>query len=143
MKKIFRNLILATAVVTIACSFSPAPSNTSNVLPLIEDSPVGGAYLVFAGQRGGEVSVNDFKGQQELQVDGCAKGSKIFKYSLHITSNGKTTVMKANSNKLTDDMIGKLAGLSKGDEFVFKNMQAYLPNGKDVVDVHGWKYVIV
>ncbi len=143
MKKIIRNLSVAVAALMLTCSFTAAPTSFNATITSFEETPIGGAYLVFAGKRGGEVSTTDFKNQKELAVDGCAKGSKIFQFTLHITAGGKTTTMRTNSNKLTDDMVGKLEKLNRGDEFEFKNMKAYLPNGKDVVDVHGWKYTIV
>lgn len=39
-------------------------------------------------------------------------------------------------------MIAQMKSLSKGDSFEFQNTKAYLPNNKDVVDVHGKKFIV-
>lgn len=56
--------------------------------------------------------------------------------TIHITKAGKTSKLSNRSNALTSEMLAALKSLSKGDEFEFSNTKAYLPNGKDVVDVH-------
>lgn len=40
-------------------------------------------------------------------------------------------------------MIAQLKSLSKGDSFEFQRTKAHLPNGKDVVDVHAKKFIVV
>ncbi len=130
----------------IACSFAPASDPSGATIKNTEalvDIPVGGAYLVFAGKFGGEVSKNEISGQTELKVDGCAKGSRIFEYTIHIKKGGKTSKLSNHSNALTSEMLAALKSLSKGDEFEFSNTKAYLPNGKDVVDVHAKKFMVV
>jgi hypothetical protein len=104
---------------------------------------LGGAYLVFAGKNGGQITRSELRGQKELGVDGCAKGSRIFSFSLEISRDGKTQKMTASSNVLSNDMITALGKLESGDSFEFKSMKAYLPNGKDVVDVQGRKFEVV
>ena len=142
MKSTIKNLLLATAAVLFTCSFT-------EITPLhadftgIEAAPVGGAYVVFAGKYGGEDTKKDLEGQTTLGVDGCARGSRIFQFTLHVTKDGKTSAYTTNTNVLTSEMTTKLRSLSVGDQFEFKKMKAYLPNGKDVVDVHGKEFVIV
>jgi hypothetical protein len=105
--------------------------------------PVGGAYLVFAGKNGGKIEKKELASQTELKVDGCAKGSRIFTFSLEVNKGGKKSMLNADSNVLTREMISRLQNLSPGDSFEFKSIRAYLPNGKDVVDVHGERFVVV
>ncbi|HMR44563.1 MAG TPA: hypothetical protein PKC40_12050 [Saprospiraceae bacterium] len=103
----------------------------------------GGAYLVFAGKFGGDITRKEIESNTEVKVEGCAKGSRIFQFTLSITKNGRTTTLTNKSNLLTDEMNAQLKSLSKGDSFEFQQTKAYLPNGKDVVDVHGRKFVVV
>jgi hypothetical protein len=107
------------------------------------ESPLGGAFLLFAGKFGGEVNCKEIAEQKELAVDGCAKGSKIFKYTLVITKGGQKSTYHATSNVLSGEMQTKLKTLSAGDSFEFSEIKAYLPNGKDIVDVHAKKFVVV
>jgi hypothetical protein len=129
--------------------FSPAVSDLfafsgKSGLPEISvTSPVGGAYLLFAGKFGGEVSRKEIADQKELAVDGCAKGSKIFQYTLVVTKGNQTFTYQASSNLLTMEMQSKLKSLAAGDRFEFTQIKAYLPNGKDVVDVHGKIYFVI
>lgn len=57
-------------------------------------APVGGAYLVFADKMGGEISPEKIRTQCELAVAGCAKGSKIFSFTLLVIKSGKRTSLK-------------------------------------------------
>ena len=63
--------------------------------------------------------------------------------TIHIKKGGKTSKLSNHSNALTSEMLAALKSLSKGDEFEFSNTKAYLPNGKDVVDVHAKKFMVV
>ena len=102
----------------------------------------GGAYLVFAGKFGGELSKKDIAGTKILGVDGCAKGSVIYQFDLKITKKGKTTTFHGKSNHLTKEMHAQLMQLSAGDEFIFKNIKARLPK-EGTVDVWARKFTIV
>lgn len=112
-----------------------------NATPI--SSPIGGAYLVFADKMGGEISPQKILTQCELAVAGCAKGSKIFTFTLQVTKSGKRTTMKTDSNELTTAMRNLLQSLSAGDRFEFKYIKAYLPNGKDKVDVFAKPFRVV
>lgn len=103
----------------------------------------GGAFVVFAGKFGGEITRKEIESHSDVQVEGCAKGSRIFQFTLCITKKGNTSTLTNKSNKLTDKMIAQLKGLSKGDSFEFKQTKAYLPNSKNAVDVHGRKFIVV
>ncbi len=142
MKSIIKNFLLATAAVLFTCSFTEITPLHADFTS-IEAAPVGGAYVVFAGKYGGEVTQKDIAGQTTLGVDGCARGSRIFQFTLEVKKDGKTSTYVGKSNVLTQEMTAKLRSLSDGDRFEFKKMKAYLPNGKDVVDVRGKEFVIV
>ncbi|MBK8503549.1 MAG: hypothetical protein IPL46_15855 [Saprospiraceae bacterium] len=140
-----KNLVLA-ALLLITCSFVKGPdgrladpASTSGLGKIY----YGGAYLMFAGKFGGEITRKEITQHQSLTVDGCAAGSRIFKFTLDITTKGKTNSLQAESNNLTEDMLSHLNELRPGDEFEFIKTKAYLPNGKDVVDVMGKRFVVV
>lgn len=107
------------------------------------EADYGGAYVVFAGKFGGDITQKEIESHSEVKVEGCAKGSRIFQFTLCVTKNGKTSTLTNKSNILTDEMATQLKSLSKGDSFEFQQTKAYLPNSKDVVDVHGKKFVVV
>ncbi len=139
------NFLLSGAVLMLACSFAEGPA--ANVETTAEASAsdlfFGGAYLKFAGKFGGEITRKEIAEHQKLTVDGCATGSRIYQFTLDITKGGKLTTMQAESHVLSADMLAKLKSLSPGDFFEFRKTKAYLPNGKDVVDVHAKKFVVV
>lgn len=146
MKNNVMQIFTLVALLLIACSFAPASAPSGGAIKNTDaaiEVPVGGAHLIFAGKFGGEISKKEMSGQTELKVDGCARGSRIFEYTIHITKGGKTNKLSNRSNVLTSEMLAALNSLSKGDAFEFRNTKAYLPNGKDVVDVHTNKFVVV
>lgn len=128
----------------VASSFT---QRTSEVLgkssAAAHSHPFGGAWVNFAGKNGGELTRQEITTQTEIRVDGCARGSRIIGFTLYITKNGQTRSFSNTSATLTYEMRAQLKSLSKGDQFEFKNTKAYLPNGKDLVDVHGSKFVVV
>ena len=138
-------------VLTILCigtlsAFVPRPvisETTDRNETISSETAIGGAFLVFAGKHGGNISKSELRGQTELKVDGCAKGSKIFAFTLEVNHKGKVSKLQAKSNVLTTDMVTALNGLNAGDSFEFTSTKAYLPNGKDEVDVHSQKFVVV
>lgn len=140
-----KSLFLMLMVVCATSAFTGGPEANADVKQESGVSSItlfGGAYLVFAGKQGGVVSKKDIEAQRELSVAGCAKGSKIFKYTLQITKGGQTTSYKADSNVLTTEMQTRLKSLTKGDSFEFVEIKAYLPGGKEVVNVWGEKFVV-
>ena len=106
-------------------------------------APFGGAIVAFAGKFGGEITKQEIAGQTAVKVEGCAKGSRIFDITLSVRKGSQTITLKSNSGVLTKEMQANLNSLSKGDSFEFKNTRAYLPNSKDVVDVHGRTFIVV
>lgn len=141
MKNKVQNLIFAITVLFFTgglFSFS-----TNEIIPATESEIIGGAYLTFADKFGGTVTYKDLNRTSEIGVAGCAKGSKIFQFKLKITKSGKTTSYVGISPKLTKTMLADLRSLSKGDEFIFKKVKAYLPDGESEVDVWGKKFIVV
>lgn len=145
MKNSLYKLWLLAAVLLL--SGSPAlhlearTPNHSNA-EIAKKRTFGGAYLQFAGKMGGEIGKNELSRHSELGVEGCARGSRIYQFTLNVTRDGKTRTFQTKSNQLTEEMVAALNGLSAGDEFEFRNVKAYLPNGKDSVDVHCRKFVV-
>ncbi len=145
MKNAIKNLVLSAIVLCLAYSFANAPVSAGAATAEATIStplPVGGAYLMFAGKYGGSITKKEMEGQNQLGVDGCARGSKIFQYTLEVSKGGKTSSHQADSNVLTKEMVTQLKSLSAGDSFEFKKIKAHLPNKKDVVDVHSKKFVV-
>ena len=146
MKNKVRHLLYLTLMLLPAgflSSFSvPATTLATNPETDIE-AAYGGAYVVFAGKFGGDVTRKEIESNTEVKVEGCVKGSRIFQFTLSVTKSGKTSTLTNQSNVLTDEMAAQLKSLSKGDSFEFQQTKAYLHNSKDVVDVHGKKFVVV
>jgi hypothetical protein len=146
MKLKFKNHLFYTLAICLAFSAFEglqAFSGKTGLPGLSATATVGGAYLLFAGRFGGEVSKKEIAEQKELAVEGCAKGSRIFQYTLVVTKGNQTFTYKASSNALTMEMQAKLKSLAAGDSFEFTQIKAYLPDGKDVVDVHGKKFNVI
>jgi hypothetical protein len=139
-----KKLIFAVATVLLTGFFyQTADSHVSmDSKTSFDAESFGGAYLVFAGKFGGELSKKDIANTKALTVEGCAKGSVIYQFDLKITKNGKTTTYHGNSDQLTEEMHAQLKQLSVGDQFTFKNTKARLPK-KGVVDVWGKKFTVV
>ena len=117
-------------------------TSSYEIISTVPETP-GGAYLTFAEKFGGDVTIKDLKGANEIGVAGCAKGSRIFQFNLKITKNGKKISYKGTSPVLTKEMLTTLRSLSNGDEFIFEKAKAYLPDGKSEVDVWGKKFRVV
>lgn len=142
MKNKVRHFLYLTLLLLPAGFLAGKSVPATNLKASIE-AAYGGAYVVFAGKFGGEITRKEIENNSEVKVDGCAKGSRVFQFTLHITKNGKTSVLKGQSSLLTDEMIAQLKSLSKGDSFEFQNTKARLSNSNDVVDVHGRKFIVV
>ncbi|MEO1213072.1 MAG: hypothetical protein AAFY45_06105 [Bacteroidota bacterium] len=134
MKKKINMLCLSLGLTLVF--LIPTGVNFSMTNPSIEKS--GGAYLTLAGKFGGNISLAELNATCKLGIEGCAKGSKIFQYSLYINNK----VYKGNSHSLSDDAIAHLQKLEKGDEFHFSRIRAKLPEGRNV-DVLARKFTVV
>lgn len=146
MKKNFRNFMFSGTLLFLTFPLFQGPAVLHNVTSqesMGSEIAFGGAYIMFAGKFGGEITKREIEEQTAVSVDGCATGSRIFKFTLDVTKDGKMTSLEGGSSVLTKEMLSSLRSLSKGDEFEFRKPKAYLPNGKDVVDVQGKKFVVV
>jgi hypothetical protein len=146
MKKNFRNFMFSSAMLLLTYPFVQGPAMLHDVTSqesMGSEMSFGSAYLMFAGKFGGEITKREIEEQTAVSVDGCATGSRIFKFTLDVTKGGKMTSLEGGSSVLTKEILSSLKSLSKGDEFEFRKSKAYLPNGKDVVDVQGKKFVVV
>lgn len=102
----------------------------------------GGAYATFGGKFGGDITSKDLMFNSEVGVAGCAAGSLIYKFSLHVNSDGKSKVFKGTSHVLTDEMLKSMRLLKQGGPFEFKDLKANLPSGSDI-DVIGRIFTVV
>ncbi|MCH8231530.1 MAG: hypothetical protein IIB82_02615 [Bacteroidetes bacterium] len=102
----------------------------------------GGAYATFGGKFGGDITSKDLMFNSEVGVAGCAAGSLIYKFSLHVNSDGKSKVFKGTSHVLTDEMLKSMRSLKQGGTFEFKDIKAHLPSGSDI-DVLGRTFIVV
>ncbi|MBK6993475.1 MAG: hypothetical protein IPH31_00605 [Lewinellaceae bacterium] len=146
MKNKVMHLFSFTAILLLASSFvtQPAPiealsTNRVNTASI----PIGGAWVIFAGKTGGDLTKQEISNQTELKVDGCDKGARILGFTILITKGGKTSTLATSSSQLTTEMRTKLKSLVKGDEFEFRSAKAIMSNGRDVVDVRGSKFKVV
>lgn len=145
MKNTIKNSLFVIALLFLASSFTNNGSDAPSVVhgkTTLKVSPAGGAYVLFANKYGGKITKKELEGHQEIKVEGCAKGSRIFQFSLEVTKGGKTTTFHSKSQTLSKEMIAALKALSSGDAFEFKNTKACMPNGKDVVDVRCERFFI-
>ena len=106
-------------------AYATTPNTTSS--PKAETP--GGAYLKINGKFGGEIYQTELAQDITLEIDGCAKGAKIYQFTLVIDHAGKTTEYMGDSNELTKDMLAEIKALKKGDSFKFERVKARL--GKD------------
>ena len=142
-----RSVNVSTIYLALLLMFGLAPNLSASITDITEDISslnvfYGGAYATFAGKLGGEISTKEIERFHTLEVSGCAVGSRVFQYTLHVTRNGKTKKFSHNAPEFTKDMIDALCKLSSGDYFEFKSIKAHLPNGKDEVDVFGKRFVV-
>ena len=145
MKNSMFKLWLLALTVWLSGAFAQNLQAHVSVEPAVEtmeEAMFGGAYLQFASKMGGEITKKDVSTHSVLGVEGCARGSRIYQFTLYITRDGKTRTFQAKSNRLSGEMMTELRKLSVGDEFEFKKVKAYLPNGKDSVDVWGKKFTV-
>ncbi|MET2984657.1 hypothetical protein [Aureibaculum conchae] len=140
-----KNLKKIVSVLTILTLtfFVPAILNSSNLTSKVAPfDKTGGAYLTIAGKFGGDISKQEIEDNYKLGVEGCAKGSKITQFTIHIKATGKTITVKEDTDTLNSKILSHLKDLKKGDTFTFKNVKAKLPSGSNV-DVVSRTFTIV
>ncbi len=119
-------LIITVGFIALGLFLVPQ-ADCDNSIP--GDSTMGGAYAMFAGKFGGEVTKNELNTHSEISISGCAKGSTIISYKITVDKAGVSSTFQCNGGKMTDKMLIKLRSLKKGDTFIFKGMTAQLPQG--------------
>jgi len=94
---------------------------------------IGGAYLTFAGEFGGEITLKKMSATNKLGVAGCAAGSLITTFTLKIKRQHKRAkTFKGTSHLLNKRLKSTLKELKIGDTFEFSEVSAKLPTGKSV-----------
>ncbi len=144
MKNNVKYLFCFTIMLLLGSSF--VTKSVPDAAPLKNERasvPYGGAFVLFAGKFGGEITKKEIENQTEIVVDGCARGARIFEMTLSITKSGQTTTLTATSSLLTAQMRTQLKNLNKGDAFEFQRTKAYLSGGNEVVNVQSEKFKVV
>ncbi|MBX2875400.1 MAG: hypothetical protein KTR30_25010 [Saprospiraceae bacterium] len=132
--------LLATHFFLLCLLVAPLATSADAGMP----SDIGGAYLVFGNKMGGEITLKTLQSCCELEVAGCAKGSQVFSFRLVVFQDGKrSTYQVEDSNELSPAMSASLANLKVGDSFEFKQIKAYLPNGRDQIDVFAKRFKLI
>ena len=106
------------------------------------DHDLGGAYLIFAGKHGGTLSPADIAKVKSLEIAGCAAGSAIMTFTLHVTRHGIASAFEDSSAVLSSEILSKLRELTIGDFFEFSDVTAKLPTG-GIVDVWAKKFTVI
>ncbi len=131
MKKHIVLFGLITALFLVAFTTNKTDKNNS----AIERAAIkiGGAYLTFAGEFGGEITLERMSTTNKLGVAGCAAGSLITKFTLKIKRQHKRVqTFKGNSHLLNEQLKSVLKELKSGDTFAFSKVSAKLPTGNSV-----------
>ena len=98
-----------------------------------ETIKLGGAYLTFAGEFGGEISLKKMSTTSRIGVAGCASGSLITKFTIKVKrKNRRTLTYKGTSHLLNKQLKSVLKQLEVGDSFEFSKVRAKLPTGGSV-----------
>ncbi|KAA3640543.1 MAG: hypothetical protein DWQ02_01895 [Bacteroidetes bacterium] len=144
--KIMKKLLLLAFLLTIGFVFQKASAkdlSSPAAECTLEKDGFGGAYLLFCGKFGGDLSPKQIAKETKLGVDGCAAGSKIFQFTLYVKKNGRSTKYVGKSNELTEEMHKALKSLQPGDQFSFKHVKAQLPRKGGEVDVWAKTFYVV
>ncbi len=142
MKKLLLLALLFTSGFTFQKVSAKELSNPAAECTM-EEAGLGGAYLLFCGKFGGDLTPKQIAKETKLGVDGCAAGSKIFQFTLYIKKNGRSTKYVGKSNELTEEMHNALKSLKPGDQFSFKHVKAQLPRKGGEVDVWAKPFFVV
>jgi len=131
MKKNIVLFGLIAALFLVGFTTNKAAKNNS----VIENSAlkVGGAYLTFAGEFGGEITLKKMSATNKLGVAGCAAGSLITKFTLKIKrQHQRVETFKGTSHLLNKHLKSVLKELKTGDTFEFSKVRAKLSTGSSV-----------
>lgn len=131
MKKHIVLFGLITSLFLVA--FTTNKELKNNTVTKNEVVKIGGAYLTFAGEFGGDITLKKMSATNQLGVSGCAAGSLITKFTLKVKrKNTRTKVITGTSHMLNKHMKSVLKALEIGDTFEFSRVRAKLPNGRSV-----------
>jgi len=131
MKKHIVLFGLIAALFLVAFTTNKEEQNST----VIENATVtiGGAYLTFAGEFGGEITLKKMSATNKLGVAGCATGSLITKFTVKIKRQHKRVqTIKGTSYLLNKQLKSVLKELEIGDTFEFIKVRAQLPTGGNV-----------
>lgn len=114
-------------------SFTTNKEEKNNTLPQLEAIKIGGAYLTFAGEFGGDITLKKMSATNQLGVAGCAAGSLITKFTLKVKrKNKRTQTITGTSHQFNKHIKTVLEELKIGDSFEFSRVRAKLPSGGSV-----------
>jgi len=131
MKKHIVLFGLISALFLVAFTTNKSDKNNSAIE--IAAIKIGGAYLTFAGEFGGEITLERMSTTNKLGVAGCAAGSLITKFTLKIKRQHKRVeTFKGTSHLLNEQLKSVLKELKSGDTFEFSKVSAKLPTGNSV-----------
>jgi hypothetical protein len=131
-----KHIVLFSFIVSLfLVAFTTNKSVVDDTSILSKNLKVGGAYLTFAGEFGGEITLKKIKATNMLGVAGCASGSLIKKFTVKIhRKNKRTQTFNGKSHLLTKQIKSALKEMKSGDTFQFSRVTARLPTG-GIVDV--------
>ena len=114
-------------------AFTTTKDKKNNTSIQNEVLKIGGAYLTFAGEFGGEITLEKMSATNQLGVAGCAAGSLITKFTLKVKrKNKRTQTITGTSHLLNKRIKSILKELKVGDSFEFNKVRAKLPTGGSV-----------
>ena len=131
MKNSVKILSTFTFIWLLASSFITRPAD------------FGGAWVLFAGKYGGEISKQEIAAQTGITVGGCSKDARVSTFTVSITKNGKTKSYTTDSGNLTAEMSTQLRSLNKGDVFEFNHTKAWINDGANHVNVRDAKFTVI
>ena len=113
--------------------FTTNETERSNIAVENATIKIGGAYLTFAGEFGGEITLKKMNATNKLGVAGCAAGSLITKFTLKIKrQHQRVQTFKGTSHLLNKQLKSVLKELKTGDTFEFSKVRAKLSTGSSV-----------
>jgi hypothetical protein len=114
-------------------AFTTNKTKEINTVTKKETVKIGGAYLTFAGEFGGDITLKKMNATNQLGVAGCASGSLITKFTLKVKrKNKRVQTISGTSHQLNKHIKSILEELEVGDTFQFSKVKAKLPNGRSV-----------
>lgn len=131
-----KHIVLFSLIVSLfLVAFTTNKSVLKDTSFLNENVKAGGAYLTFAGEFGGEITLKEIEKTNMLGVAGCASGSLIKRFTVKIhRKNKRAQIFNGKSHLLSKQIKSALKEMKSGDTFQFSRVTAQLPTG-GIVDV--------